>query len=147
MDFLLDLSPSVIWIILIVVFSVVEALTLGLTTIWFAGAALLALFAALLGVPVPFQIAIFLLSAVLLIYFTKPLAKNFLRIGSEKTNVEAVIDQEGPVTIRIEAYATGQVKMHGQIWSALSEDGEPIEVGTKVKVIAVEGVKLIVKKI
>ncbi|MDO9592402.1 MAG: NfeD family protein [Erysipelotrichaceae bacterium] len=147
MDFLSNLSPSVMWIILIVVFSVVEALTFGLTTIWFAGGALLALFAALLGLSVPWQIGIFLLSSILLIYYTKPLAKNFLHIGSEKTNVEAVIGQEGPVTIRIEAYATGQVKINGQIWSALSEDGIPIEVGAKVKVIAVEGVKLIVNKV
>jgi membrane protein implicated in regulation of membrane protease activity len=146
MDFLLNLSPSVIWIILIIVFSVVELMTLGLTTIWFAGAALLALLAALAGLSVPFQIVIFLISAVLLIYYTKPIAKNYLRIGSEKTNVEAVVGMVGPVTKRIEQYATGQVKINGQIWSALSENGEPIEVGIKVKVVAVEGVKLIVQK-
>lgn len=146
MDFLSNLSPSVIWIILIIVFSVVELMTLGLTTIWFAGAALLALLAALVGLSVPFQIIIFLISAVLLIYYTKPIAKNYLRIGSEKTNVEAVVGMVGPVTKRIEQYATGQVKINGQIWSALSENGEPIEVGIKVKVVAVEGVKLIVQK-
>jgi membrane protein implicated in regulation of membrane protease activity len=146
MDFLSNLSPSVIWIILIIVFSVVELMTLGLTTIWFAGAALLALLAALVGLSVPFQIVIFLISAVLLIYYTKPIAKNYLRIGSEKTNVEAVVGMIGPVTKRIEQYATGQVKINGQIWSALSENGEPIEVGIKVKVVAVEGVKLIVQK-
>jgi membrane protein implicated in regulation of membrane protease activity len=83
---------------------------------------------------------------VLLIYYTKPIAKNYLRIGSEKTNVEAVVGMVGPVTKRIEQYATGQVKINGQIWSALSENGEPIEVGIKVKVVAVEGVKLIVQK-
>lgn len=146
MNFLSSLSPSVIWIALIIIFSVVEVLTMGLTTIWFAGAALIALLAALVGLSVPVQIGIFLLSAALLIYFTKPLAKDFLRIGSEKTNVEAVIGQSGPVVKGIERYATGQVKINGQIWSALSEDGEPIETGMKVQVVAVEGVKLIVKK-
>lgn len=146
MNFLSSLSPSVIWIALIIIFSVIEVLTMGLTTIWFAGAALIALLAALVGLSVPVQIGIFLLSAALLIYFTKPLAKDFLRIGSEKTNVEAVIGQSGPVVKGIERYATGQVKINGQIWSALSEDGEPIETGLKVQVVAVEGVKLIVKK-
>lgn len=146
MNFLSSLSPSVIWIALIIIFSVIEVLTMGLTTIWFAGAALIALLAALVGLSVPVQIGIFLLSAALLIYFTKPLAKDFLRIGSEKTNVEAVIGQSGPVVKGIERYATGQVKINGQIWSALSEDGEPIETGIKVQVVAVEGVKLIVKK-
>ena len=90
---------------------------------------------------------VFLISSALLIYFTKPLAKDFLHIGSEKTNVEAVIGLDGPVIKGIERYATGQVKINGQIWSALSEDGEPIEVGVKVQVVAVEGVKLIVKKL
>lgn len=146
MNFLSSLSPSVIWIALIIIFSVIEVLTMGLTTIWFAGAALIALLAALVGLSVPVQIGIFLLSAALLIYFTKPLAKDFLRIGSEKTNVEAVIGLSGPVVKGIERYATGQVKINGQIWSALSEDGEPIETGIKVQVVAVEGVKLIVKK-
>jgi membrane protein implicated in regulation of membrane protease activity len=146
MSFLTSLSPSVIWIALIIILAVLEALTMGLTTIWFAGAALIALLAAMFGLSVPVQIGVFLVSAAVLIYFTKPLAKNFLHIGSEKTNVEAVIGQSGPVMIAIERYATGQVKINGQIWSALSEDGEPIEVGVKVQVVAVEGVKLIVKK-
>ena len=146
MSFLSSLSPSVIWIALIILFSIIEALTMGLTTIWFAGAALLALLAALVGLSIPVQIGVFLLASVLLIYFTKPLAKDYLHIGSEKTNVEAVIGQSGPVTKGIERYATGQVKINGQIWSALSEDGEPIEAGAKVQVLAVEGVKLIVKR-
>jgi membrane protein implicated in regulation of membrane protease activity len=146
MSFLSGLSPLIVWIALIIIFAVLEALTMGLTTIWFAGAALIALLAAMIGLSVPVQIGVFLISSALLIYFTKPLAKDFLHIGSEKTNVEAVIGLDGPVTKGIERYATGQVKINGQIWSALSEDGEPIEVGVKVQVVAVEGVKLIVKK-
>lgn len=147
MSFLAGLSPLVVWIALIIIFAVLEALTMGLTTIWFAGAALIALLAAMIGLSVPVQIGVFLISSALLIYFTKPLAKDFLHIGSEKTNVEAVIGLDGPVIKGIERYATGQVKINGQIWSALSEDGEPIEVGVKVQVVAVEGVKLIVKKL
>lgn len=146
MSFLAGLSPLVVWIALIIIFAVLEALTMGLTTIWFAGAALIALLAAMVGFSVPVQIGVFLISSALLIYFTKPLAKNFLHIGSEKTNVEAVIGLDGPVLKGIERYATGQVKINGQIWTALSEDGEPIEVGAKVLVVAVEGVKLIVKR-
>ena len=66
MSFLTSLSPSVIWIALIIIFAVLEALTMGLTTIWFAGAALIALLAAMFGLSVPVQIGVFLVSAALL---------------------------------------------------------------------------------
>lgn len=146
MDFLDKITDPMIWVIAAVVFSILEAITLGLTSLWFALAAVVALIAALLGAPMFVQIILFAVASVLFLMITKPLAKDLLKIGGERTNADSLIGEKALVTTEIMPFSMGQVKVKGQYWSALAEDGEPIGLNETVLVQSIEGVKLIVKK-
>lgn len=126
-------------------FAVIEAATFGLTTIWFAAGALVAMGAAALGAGLYAQTAVFFIVSIALLVFTRPIAKDYLKIGAQKTNVSEIIGRKAIVKKRIAPHETGQVKIKGQIWTAVSEDGQPIEEKTEVVVAAVEGVKAIVR--
>lgn len=139
------INMAFVWIGVAVLFAVIEAVTMGLTTIWFSAGAVAACIASLLGAPVIVQVLVFLAASILLLYYTKPLAEKKLKIGSEKTNVEALAGQIGIVTEDIIPYNTGQVKVNGQIWTAVADDREAaITKETEVRILRVEGVKLIV---
>ena len=84
-------SLPLIWIGIAVIFAIIEAFTLGLTTIWFTVGGLAACLVALLGGQLLLQVIIFLVVSALLLYFTKPLAEKKLKIGGEKTNVNALV--------------------------------------------------------
>lgn len=141
----ITLSTTIIWLILAVIFGIIEALTLGLTTIWFAGGAILASICAMLGAPLPVQIAAFFVASILLLYFTKPLIKKQLKVGKEKTNTDALIGQEAIVITAIPPLESGQVKLNGLVWTAVSEDRhDSIKEGTTVIINRIEGVKVIV---
>lgn len=138
---------TITWAVLIVLFTVVEALTLGLTSIWFAVGSLAALITASLGFGLPVQIVVFVIVAVILVVYTRPIAKKVLKIGHNKTNIDALIGERGYVVKSIEAKSLGQVKLKGQIWTAKGPGHEAFEVDDEVEVLAIEGVKLIVKKV
>ena len=135
----------VYWLIALVVFLVIEAATLGLATIWFAGGALVALIAAMCGAGI--VIVLFLVVSLVLLFFTRPFAVRFLNKDTLKTNVDRVVGMEGVVTEEISNLAgTGKVSLGGNIWTARTEnEGGTIPVDTVVAVLRVEGVKLIVK--
>lgn len=134
-----------VWLGLIVVLVGIEAATVSLTTIWFAGGALMALILALFKLPLLVQIAAFLVVSIIMIIFTRPVAVKYLKVGAQKTNVDALIGATGLVTVDISEYKPGQVKVKGQVWTAVSKSGESIPADTEVAVLAIEGVKLIVK--
>ena len=135
------------WLIAVAVLLVLEILTLGLTTIWFAGGALVALIAAMCGAGIVIQIVLFLVVSLVLLFFTRPLAVRFLNKDTLKTNVDRVVGMEGVVTEEISNLAgTGKVSLGGNIWTARTEnEGGTIPVDAVVTVLRVEGVKLIVK--
>ncbi|HBR02580.1 MAG TPA: NfeD family protein [Ruminiclostridium sp.] len=132
------------WLGLILVLITIEAATVSLTTIWLAAGSLVAFILALLCLPLWLQIATFLIVSTLLLIFTRPVAVKYLKIGHEKTNLNALIGAVGLVIMDINEYAPGQVKVKGQIWTAVSKSGVPIPKDTEVIVHAIEGVKLIV---
>ena len=140
----ISVSMAVIWLALAVIFLIIEAITVGLATIWFAAGAFAAFVLSLLNVPVLAQVVIFLAGSCCLLVFTRKIFVEKLRTGSESTNVDALIGETGIVTEEIRPLTVGQVKINGQIWSALGKDDETIEKDRLVKVIAIEGVKLIV---
>lgn len=137
----------VYWLIALVIFLVIEAATLGLATIWFAGGALVALIAAMCGAGLGIQVASFLVVSLVLLFFTRPLAVRFLNKDTLKTNVDRVVGMEGVVTEEISNLAgTGKVSLGGNMWTARTEnEGGTIPVDAVVTVLRVEGVKLIVK--
>lgn len=138
---------SITWAILIVLFTVIEASTLGLTSIWFAVGSLAALIASAMGFGIIIQMIVFVLVAAVLLIYTRPIAKGFLKVGQNKTNIDAIIGQHGYVTKAIKIKETGLVKVNGQIWTAKCPEHEEINVEVEIEVLAVEGVKLIVKKV
>lgn len=138
-------AMPIVWTVFIIVFAVAEAFTLGLTSIWFALGAIAALLVSLLKLPLYLQIAVFLIATLVMIIYTRPVAQKYLRIGASKTNVSALVGERGIVLKRVDVYNLGQVKVKGQIWTAKSESGEEIDRGEEVEIIAIEGVKLIVR--
>lgn len=138
----------IIWLVLLVVFIAVEVATMGLTTIWFAGASLVAAILAAIGFPVYVQIAAFIVVSAVLLLFTRPIAMRYFNQDRVKTNAESIVGKQAIVTGEIDNLkATGQVTVGGMEWSARStDDSICIEEGAVVTVKAISGVKLIVEK-
>lgn len=135
------------WVIAFIVFIVVEAFTAGVVSIWFAFGALAALISALLGASIGVQVAVFLVVSALMLVFTRPIMKNWLNVKVTKTNVDAILGKTGVVTKPIFMNEYGEVKVGGQRWTAKGVASEAIELNEQIEVIAVEGVKLIVKRL
>lgn len=135
------------WLIGVVVLLGIELLTMGLTTIWFAGGALAAFAVTLLGAGRGVQIVVFLVVSFVLLFFTRPVAAKFFNGQREKTNAEGLIGKEARVTEDIDNFnQEGIVVVDGMEWSARTEDDSVIEKGNKVEILEIKGVKLIVRK-
>ena len=138
---------SIIWLVVLAILLVIEFLTLGLTTVWFAGGALVAFLVSLAGGPLWLQLLMFIAVSVVLLLFTRPLAVKYLNKDVQKTNVDSIPGQKGIVTATIDNLkAEGQVTIQGMEWTARAKNGNTIEKGKVVRVTAVEGVKLIVEE-
>lgn len=137
------------WLIALAVFLVIEIITMGLTTIWFAGGSLVAFIASLIGVPVIAQIAIFFVISFVLLFFTRPVVEKHLNNSREKTNVNSMIGKEGKVTEEIDNFnQKGTIVVNGLEWTARSSDDDIIiPNGSKIIVKDVQGVKAIVGKV
>ena len=137
---------AIIWLALMVLFLIVEAVcALHLVSIWFAAGALVAAVAAMLNAAVWLQVLLFLAVSCVVLALMWPFVKKFLNPGLQKTNIDSVIGTEGLVTGEIDNLtAQGQVKLGGMEWTARSTSGEPIPVGTRIRVDRIEGVKVFV---
>jgi len=136
---------ALFWLIVAFILAIIEAFSLGLTTIWFAGGAVAAVVAALLGASVPVQVVIFVVVSIALLVLTRPWAIRHFKKSIENTNIDAVIGKEALVTKDISPFSAGEAKLNGLIWVAIATDkNKTIPAGTAARVDAVEGVKLIV---
>ena len=142
------LNMTVIWLVILVALVVTELLTMGLTTVWFAGGALVATLASLLHLPVILQIILFLVVSALLLYFTRPVAVKYFNKDRVRTNAESLVGRQAIVISEIDnLQGIGQVNVCGMEWSARSNsDDVPLPVGAVVIVLAIDGVKLIVSE-
>ncbi len=138
---------GVFWLFIVVVMAVIEIITLGLTTIWFAGGALVAFVASLLGANLSVQVALFVVVSVGLLALTRPLAVKFLNKGRESTNAESLIGKKAVVKQEIDNLnARGQVSVNGQEWTARSLEDKVIKEGKTVEIAEISGVKLMVRE-
>lgn len=137
----------VFWLVFLIAAIVIEVMTLGLTTIWFAGGAVIAILAAMLQAPIAVQVILFLTVSLVLLFFTRPIAVKYFNKDRVKTNVESLVGRQAVVIEEIDNLrAAGQVTVGGQQWTARSmEEKVQIPAGTIVKIMAINGVKLIVK--
>ena len=137
---------TIVWLRIFLVLLVLEIISLGLTTIWFAGGALAAFAAALLGANIIIQAVLFLVISLVLLFVTRPIAVKYFKNNLAKTNVENVIGKTAKVSRQIDnVNSLGEAVLEGETWMARSENNEIIAEGTLVTVVAVEGVKLIVR--
>lgn len=144
----MSLSMVQFWLIAIALLLLIEFATSALTTIWFAGGALIALLCAVAGGPVWLQVALFLAGSALLLLLTRPMAVKMMYKGTIRTNADSLIGKEAVVTEKIDNLrSTGTVQVNGQEWTARSVNPEHvIEKEEIVMVRSIEGVKLIVGK-
>lgn len=141
-----DMS-TIIWIVAIVIFGVAEAVTAGLTSIWFVLGGVAALIAAICNGPVWLQIALFFVVSIATLAATRPLVAKLIKKDIKHTNADRVLGGSARVTERIDNdVPTGAVYIDGKTWSARSSTGEIIEPDAMVRVVRMEGVKLYVEK-
>lgn len=140
---------NVVWLGLIIVFLIIEIITVGLTSIWMAGGALVALILNCFGANLIWQITAFFVVSLILMIFTRPFAKKYINSGRTKTNYESTIGKTAKVTERIDNLnETGTAVVNGQEWTARAKNPvEVIEEGEVVQVTDIIGVKLIVEKL
>ena len=134
------------WIVALVAFVIIEALTAQLLTIWFAVGSVAALIAELLGAQVWLQWTVFVAVSAVVLIATRPFVKKLTKQKLQPTNADRCIGEIAIVTEKIDNIAgKGAVKVNGIEWSARTQSGETDESGNTVKVIKIDGVKLIVE--
>ncbi len=135
------------WVVAIVVFIIVAAVSVGLVSIWFALGAAAALCTALLHGPIWLQIVWFFVISVVTLILTRPLAKKYINARTQPTNADRSLGQTGVVTEEVDnVAATGAVSLDGKVWTARSYTGEILPVGARVTAREIQGVKLIVER-
>ena len=138
---------TTIWIAAIIIFGVAEAATAGLTSIWFVLGGVAGLIAAVCGGPVWLQVGLFFAVSIAALAFTRPLVVKLMKKDIKPTNADRVLNNVGRVTERIDnALPSGTVYIDGTTWTARSAAGEVIEPDVAVRILRMEGVKLIVQK-
>ncbi|MGI6469607.1 MAG: NfeD family protein [Syntrophomonadaceae bacterium] len=134
------------WVLVALVCGIIELASAGLWFLWLALAALLTALGIKTGLLLSLQaqLLVFAVFTLAFIVFTRPLALKFLETKDTPSNVNALIGQYGIVTQAISPIHYGQAKVNGEIWTATA--AEDIEVDARIRVVGIEGVKLLVEK-
>ncbi|MCR5058133.1 MAG: NfeD family protein [Clostridiales bacterium] len=138
----------VIWLVIAVIMFIIEAVTTGLATLWFALGAVVAMIMDLCGAPLYLQVIVMAVVSIvcfaLCMIWVRPKLESLRKKNIQRTNADRLIGKEGIVIVPLNiAEGKGQVKVEGQIWSAKSD--RDIAEGVKVTVRSIEGVKLVVE--
>jgi len=143
-----NMNLTTIWLIVFVACIVIEIISMGLTTIWFAGGALVAAIGAAFSVPLWVQIILFIIVSFVLLYFTRPIAVKYFNKDRVKTNAESLVGKQAIVISEIDnLQGIGQVTVEGKEWTArTTEDNVTLPVGSVVIIKAISGVKLMVEE-
>ena len=149
MTFVYELSMNMVWLAAAIILLIVEGLAPGLVSIWFALGALAAMVSAMLGAPLWLQLVWFALVSVVSLILTRPLAKRYVNARAVRTNADMAIGQDCVVTEAIDnVLGRGAVSVGGKIWTARMREADgKAEKGAVLRVVRIEGVKLIVEKI
>ena len=136
----------ILWVALMVVFAIVEAATVNLVSIWFVGGALTALVVQLLGGSIWLQLALFLVTAGVLLAGLRPFVRRYVAPRRTATNADMVLGREAFVLETVDnLHGTGALKLDGKVWTARSATDAVLPEGMLVKVVKLEGVKLYVE--
>lgn len=139
---------GIVWLVILVLLVLIELATMGLTTVWFAGGALVAAVIAAFNGPLWAQVGAFIVVSLLLLIFTRPIAMKYFNVERTKTNSESLIGKQAIVTQRIDnLQGEGTVVINGQEWSARNiQPDVDIEECAVVVVREIQGVKVIVEQ-
>ena len=132
-----------IWLLIIIVLAIIEAMTINLVSIWFIISGLFALITSFIFDNFLIQFSIFVVLGVLLMITTRKTLEEKL-VKKERTNLDRIIGMKGVVTEYIDEMNVGEVKVDGKRWSAISSNA--LKVGDKVKILKINGVKLEVER-
>ena len=134
-----------VWLTIVVLLTIVEAMTVNLTTIWFVVSGLIAIGLSFVTDIFLIQFGVFVCLGIGLLIVTKPFVKKFLDSRDAKTNFDRIIGMNGIVVKDISDVNNGEVKVDGKIWTAYSDDS--LKVNDKVKVLEISGSKIKVGKV
>jgi len=139
----------IIWLSIFVLAIIIEAITSDLTSIWFAGGAMIALIISFIpGVAWWIQVIVFIVISTVMILGLRPLAKKLLKTNITSSNIDEMAGKKGIMLKGYDELNHGEVKINDVVWTAIGADeSKAIAQGTKVVVVAVNGNKLIVRPI
>ena len=137
----------IVWIGFVIFMQLCEGFTTQLVSIWFAVGALCAAVSSLITSSVLVQVIVFIVVTCGTLIATKPLVDKYKKGHKEvKTNSDRLIGQTGVMLTDIDTLeAVGQVKVSGEVWTAKLKNPTPVKKDDKVKILAIEGVKMIVE--
>lgn len=135
------------WLIIVLILSFIEVVTVNLVTVWFVASGLVSLILSFFNIPFLVQFGVFVILGFILLVTTRKFLTEKLNLYKQKTNLDRVVDMEGIVTEKITKYNPGEVKVDGKRWTAIEVNGKTVEKGKSVKIIKIEGVKLIVEEV
>ena len=142
------MSPAMTWVILVVLFAVLEMVTAALVSIWFVIGAIGAAITAAFGAETWIQVLVFIAISVAVLVLTKPIVSKIRKRPPEELNANRIIGEKGIITQNVDiVLGTGEVKIGGVVWTCRSVDQSVIKSDSIVEIVRIEGVKAIVKKI
>ena len=136
---------AIVWLLLLIVFVVLEAVTVQLVCIWFAAGSLAAMLVCIFSGPLWLQTVVFFAVSIVLFALLWPLAKKHLKPRLVATNTDALVGRRCSVVEAIDPLEGGRVKLGDLTWSARSENGEAIPAGAQVKILKIQGAKVFVE--
>lgn len=132
------------WLIVIILLTILEVITVNLVSIWFIASAIVSLILSFIIDSFYVEFCVFVCLGLILMLLTRPYLVKKLSKKKVPTNLDRVIGMVGIVTEEITRFKIGEVRVDGKKWSAISD--EKIKVGEKVTIEGIDGVKLIVRK-
>jgi membrane protein implicated in regulation of membrane protease activity len=138
-----------VWLIISVVCVIIEVTSFDFFVTCFAIGALGAMVAAIVGLPLWVQIIVWAIVSVLSIKFIRPVLTNNIHASGDNraSNADALIGREGKVIETIVNDGFGYVKIDGDEWRSVADDGQEIAKGTRVRVVSRDSIILTVTKI
>ena len=135
---------SYVWLIVILILSIIEVATCGLTTVWFVISAIVSLILSFFITNDFVLFTVFVVLGAVLLLTTRPILKKYTSTNKVATNIDKIIGLKAVCTIDILPDEVGEVKVEGKYWSAISND--KITEGEKVIVKQIKSVKLVVER-
>ncbi len=139
------MNLTLTWLIIFIFLIFVEIATVNLVSIWFAIGAIASCILSIYVDNLIIQLGCFVITSTICLILTKSIISKIKNHKITPTNLDRVIGDIGIVTEDIDEFNTGEVKVDGKTWTATSK--ETLKVGTKVKIVSINGVKLNVKSI